>query len=163
MSNRLAALLMAIMVCIYNPFRASAQETAYIDITESPQYSLEVLCDLPRSGDLKVDINYRGETPSVAFITPSGIQCGVNRMNWSYSDNHISVSIPNADAGCWYVKTLVDERDRIEIICNSDTVKPNGINGVTLGIIIILFFLTCLILTFIRKRIQNHLDNGGRE
>lgn len=160
MSNHLAALLIAIVVCIFCPVRASAQEAACIDITESPQYSLEVLCDLPQSGDLQIEISYRGELPSVAFITPDGVQCEVNRMHWSFYDNRISVSIPNANAGRWHVKTLAEDADRVKIVCNKAIVGEDKTrNRAIIVVCSLVMLIGCMFgLFLLRRRRQIHFD-----
>lgn len=152
MHNHLAALLIAIMVCMLSSVSVSAQDTAYIDIAEDPQYSIEVLCDLDYSVDLQVEVSYRGEKPSVAFIKPDGALCEINRMHWSFTDSHISISISNADVGCWYVKTLAEDRDRLQITCQGQEVHMGSTGQVARWVVLAILLPVFLLLIFIRIR-----------
>lgn len=157
MRNHLAALLIAIMVCMLSSVSVSAQDTAYIDIAEDPQYSIEVLCDLDYSVGLQVEVSYRGEKPSVAFIKPDGSLCEINRMHWSFTDSHISISISNADVGCWYVKTLAEDRDRLQITCQGQEVHTGAMSSVIRGAVIVLLLLVLLLLIFIQIRVRQNI------
>lgn len=144
MINHLAALLLAIMVCILCPASVSAQETPYVIIEDTSQYSIDVLCDLKTPQELNVEISYRGDRPSVAFITPSGAMCEVNRMHWTFTDGKITVKIPNAEAGKWYAKTLVSDKQRIHITCNVYTPVLSRESKISIGSIMLVLLIGSL-------------------